>query len=104
MLHWLGSQAGVTPIFDSAHDDTWFCIEHHIKLNDPGESNGIQEFWIDGQLEASRTGLNFVDTWTDYAINAVYLENYWNSGSSQLQERYFDNFVVSTQPIGCIEN
>jgi len=103
-LHWLGSQAGITPIFDSGHDNTWFCIEHHIKLNDPGLSNGIQEFWIDGQLEARRTGLNFVDTWTAYAINAVYLENYWNTGSSQLQERYFDNFVVSTQPIGCIDN
>jgi hypothetical protein len=99
-LHWLGYQAGVTPIFDSLHDGIWYCIEHHIRLNDPGQSNGIQEFWIDGQLEARRAGLNFVDTWTDYAINAIFLENYWNSGSPHLQERYFDNFVVSTQPIG----
>ena len=103
-LHWLGKLAGVTPIFDSDHDDTWFCIEAHVKLNDPGLSNGIHEFWIDGQLEARRTGLNFVDTWTSYAINAVYLENYWNALSPVTQERYFDNFVVSTQPIGCIDN
>jgi len=98
-LHWLGQLAGVTPIFDSQHDDTWYCIEHHIRLNDPGHSNGVQEFWIDGQLEARRDGLNFVDTWTDYAINAVFFENYWNGGSPQLQERYFDNIVVSTEPI-----
>jgi hypothetical protein len=72
----------------------------HVKLNDPGQSNGLCEFWIDGNLEARRDNLNFVGTYTDYAINAVFFENYWNSGSIKEQERYFDNIVVSTQPIG----
>ena len=72
----------------------------HVKLNDPGTSNGVQEFWIDEQLEAVSDNLNFVASYTDYAINAIFFENYWNSGSPQLQERYFDNIVVSTQPIG----
>jgi hypothetical protein len=101
-MDWLGSQIGITPIFDSAHDDIWFCIESHIKLNDPGQSNGIQEFWLDGQLDARRDGLNFVRSYTDYAINAIFFENHWNDGSPQQQERYFDNIVVSTQPVGCI--
>jgi hypothetical protein len=34
----------------------------------------------------------------------VFFENYWNTGSPKLQERYFDNIVVSTQPIGCAGN
>ncbi|UCD51671.1 MAG: hypothetical protein JSW27_03385 [Phycisphaerales bacterium] len=101
-LHWLGHQRGITPLFATENADTWFCIEAHVRLNDPGQSNGVQEFWIDGKLEARRTGLNFVDTYTDYGINAVYLENYWNAGSPQLQERYFDSFVVSTKRIGCL--
>ena len=101
-LHWFGVAVGVTPIFDSLHDDTWYCIEAHVKLNDPGQSNGVQEFWIDGQLEARIPGLDFVESYTDYALNAVFLENYWNSLSPITQERYFDNFVVSTKPIGCI--
>jgi len=99
-LHWLGIGYGSTPIFGSQYDGIWVCIEAHVKLNDPGQYNGLQEFWIDGQLDATRGGLNFVDTWTGYGINAVFLENYWNSGSPVTQERYFDNFVVSTQPIG----
>jgi len=99
-MDWIGHLAGVTPIFDSVHDGIWYCVEAHVKLNDPGISNGIQEFWIDGNLEARRDYLNFVSSYTDYAINAVLFENYWNSGSPQLQERYFDNIVVSTQPIG----
>jgi len=46
--------------------------------------------------------LNFVDSYTDYGINAIFIENYWNSGSPKEQQRYFDNFVVSTKRIGCL--
>ena len=101
-LSWLGNLRGVTPIFAADHAGKWFCIEVHVRLNDPGQSNGIHEFWIDGNLEARRTGLNFVGTYADYGINAVYLENYWNGGSPKQQERYFDSFVVSTKRIGCL--
>jgi len=100
-ITWLGNQSGGTPIFNTSNSSRWFCIEHHVKLNDPGQSNGIQEFWIDGQLEARRASLNFVGSYTAYGINAVFLENWWNAGSVQQQERYFDNFVVSTQRTGC---
>ncbi|MHC4394689.1 MAG: fibronectin type III domain-containing protein [Planctomycetota bacterium] len=102
-MDWIGNQRGVTPIFDSLHDGIWYCVEAHVRLNDPGQANGIQEFWIDGNLEARRDGLDFVVSYTDYAINAIFFENYWNSGSPQVQERYFDNIVVSTQPIGSLE-
>jgi hypothetical protein len=102
-LKWLGNKSGITPIFSSENSGKWFCIEHHVKLNDPGQSNGIQEFWIDGNLEARREGLNFVGTYTEYAINAIFFENYWNSGSPIEQERYFDNIVISEKPIGCLQ-
>jgi hypothetical protein len=72
-----------------------------MRLNDPGQSNGIFEMWIDGKLEAQRTGLNWVGSYQEYGINAIMLENYWNAGSPVTQERYLDNLVVSTQPIGC---
>ncbi len=102
-LKWLGNKSGVTPLFATDHSGTWYCIEAHVKVNDPGQSNGVQEFWIDGRLEARREGLNFTGTYADYGINAVFFENYWNAGSPVLQERYFDNIVVSTKPIGCLQ-
>jgi len=101
-LRWLGNQQGTTPVFATDHADTWVCIEAHVRLNDPGQSNGVQEFWINGHLEAQRTDLNFVDSYTAYGINAIFIENYWNAGSPKEQERYFDNFVVSTERIGCL--
>jgi hypothetical protein len=100
-LRWLGADASTTPIFDAAHVGAWYCIEAHVKLNSAGSSNGVFEMWIDGNLEASKTGLNWVGSFNQYGLNAVYLENYWNGGAPAGQTRYFDNFVVSTQPIGC---
>lgn len=90
-----------TPIFDRAHLGKWHCIEAHARLNDPGRSNGVFELWINERLEARQTGLGWMGSFREYGINAVYLENYWNEGAPQPQERDFDNLVVSTAPIGC---
>ena len=102
-MDWLGWKNGVTPIFSSANDNIWHCVEAHVRLNDPGIQNGIMEFWIDGSLEAGSYNLDFVRSYTEYGINAIFFENYWNSGSPQNQKRYFDNIVVSTSRIGCID-
>lgn len=100
-LVWLGATWGKTPVFDGGHVGKWYCVEAHARLNDPGRSNGAFELWIDDQPEARHTGLGWMGRFRDYGINTVYLENYWNDGAPQAQERYFDNFVVSRQRIGC---
>ena len=68
---------------------------------DPGQENGLFELWINGTPDARKTGLNWVGDFGTYGINAVFLENYWNAGAVQPEERYVDNFVVSTGRIGC---
>jgi hypothetical protein len=104
-LRWLGNKRGQTPLFNQANADKWFCVEAHAKLNTPGKSDGIFEFWIDGKLEARHTQLNWHSDWNNdpshYKINAVFFENYWNAGSPKTQDRYFDNIVISTQRIDC---
>jgi hypothetical protein len=100
-LRWLGSTLGRTPLLGTEQAGTWRCVEAHMRLNDPGQSNGVFELWVDGSLDASRANLNWVGSYAPYGINAVFLENYWNDGSPVAQERYFDDFVVSTRRIGC---
>jgi len=100
-FNWLGASVGTTAFFSPPILGTWKCIEHHVKLNDAGQSNGISEFWIDDRLEAGRSNLNFVGSYSAFGINAIFFENYINSGSPQAQSRYWDNIVVSTQRIGC---
>ena len=101
-LRWLGAQAGVTPLFDASHVGQWYCVETHARLNDPGQTNGVFEYWINGALQARETGLGWLGAFAEYGINAVFFENYWNLGSPAAQERYLDNIVVSTRRIGCL--
>ncbi len=101
-MDWLGGQSSVTPVFATANSGRWLCVEAYTKLNDPGASNGVQELWIDGSSEARKGGLDFVRSYQDYGLNAVFFENHWNSGSVKDQERYFDNLVISTTRIGCL--
>lgn len=103
-LKWLGYKRGITPIFSSTSSGKWYCIEVHVKLNTPGASDGVFEYWIDNNLEAKRTDLNWVGAWQDYGINAVFFENYWNGGAPGERIRYFDNIVISTQKIGCLDS
>ena len=100
-LRWLGAKRGTTRIFDSGRLGQWYCVEARVRLNDPGQANGSFQLWIDSQLEAEASDLNWVGGYTGFGINAVFLENYWNGGAPKAQERYFDNFVVSTERIGC---
>ena len=55
-LRWLGLVRGNTPIFDSAHVGSWYCVEVHIRLNSAGASDGYMEYWINGGLEARYRG------------------------------------------------
>jgi hypothetical protein len=100
-FRFLGSSLGRRPIFSTLSSNRWYCIEAHVKLNDPGRSNGTFEAWIDDQPEARKDGLNWVGLYTGYGVNTVFIENYWNRGSPRDQDRFFDRFVVSTARIGC---
>jgi hypothetical protein len=100
-LRWLGKRNGQTQVFDDSNRERWFCIEVRMKLNTPGAADGIFAFWVDGKLEAESRTLDWRGRYVAYGINAIMLENYVNTGFSQVQSRYFDNFIVSTQPIGC---
>ena len=103
-MRWLGAGESVTPIFSADRVGQWYCIEVHMRLNDAGSSNGTIELWIDGNFEAEGffgPNLNFVGSYSDFGINTIMFENYWNGGSPQQQSRYTDNIVISTSRIGC---
>lgn len=104
-LRWLGSKKGTTNLFSKKNAGQWHCIVAHVKLNTPGENDGLFEFWINGKLQARKENMNWHGDYNKdpehFGINAVFFENYWNAGSPQEQERYFDNIVISTEPIDC---
>jgi hypothetical protein len=100
-LHWLGQKpASAMPLSSTAEAGWWVCVEARVKLNTPGAKDGLFQLWIDGRLESERKNLDWRGTYIDHAINALFLEAYWNKGSPVTQSRWYDNFVISTKPIG----
>jgi hypothetical protein len=104
-LRWLGWKPGNIDLYSNANSGKWYCIVAHAKLNTPGLKDGVFEFWINDTLQASSNNLDWHSTWNNdpnnLHINAIFFENYWNDGSPVEQERYFDNLVISTNPIPC---
>jgi len=100
-LSWLGNQpVSEFKISSTGESGYWVLVECRAKLNSPGKDDGVNQLWIDGRLETERKNLNFRGSYTEHGINAVFLESYWNGGSVKTQGRWFDNFVISTDPIG----
>ncbi|HLY11815.1 MAG TPA: fibronectin type III domain-containing protein [Planctomycetota bacterium] len=100
-LKWLGnSPSGKFPVHATEEAGRWICVEARLKLNSPGKADGLAQLWVDGVLDTERKGMDFRGTYDEHTINAVFLESYWNEGSPVDQYRWYDDFVVSTQPIG----
>jgi hypothetical protein len=100
-MTWLGKRNGPTQVYAAANRDKWTCVELRMKLNTPGQSDGVFAYWVNDNLEAQSTNLNWRGSYTGYGINAILMENYRSITAAQSQDRYLDNLVVSTQRIGC---
>jgi hypothetical protein len=77
-LRWLGKADGQLQIYAPANRGTWFCVEVHLKLNTPGRSGGVFEFWVDNAPQARKDELNWRGTYTGYGINVLTLEGWIN--------------------------
>ncbi|MGH1345390.1 MAG: hypothetical protein ACRBN8_27755 [Nannocystales bacterium] len=97
----LGTLNGSTPVFSALRAGKWQCVEAHVKLNTPGEADGMFEFWVDGELEADRVGMDWRGTWEAFGLNLLSIENFWVGGAPADLDRWFDDVVISTEPIGC---
>ncbi|MEM7155404.1 MAG: hypothetical protein AAF799_21320 [Myxococcota bacterium] len=97
----LGPMLGETELFSAEESGRWHCVEGRLKLNSPGAADGLFEFWVDDELQASRGDLDLRGSWTEYGINALVVENLWPGGAPQNLRRWIDDVVVSTEPIGC---
>jgi hypothetical protein len=81
----------------------WICFEMMVKANDVGQANGEMAYWIDGQLAHQETTMQWRTT-QDLGLNMVRLQHYvtTSDAKSHSNQVWFDDVVVSTQPIGCL--
>lgn len=81
--------------------DKWICVEMMLKHNTPGEDNGEQAYWINGELAGHWRGINWRTSPTLFA-NAFTLESYMTDRWTKQRENvvYFDNVVIAKEYIG----
>lgn len=99
-LRWLDSEP--LDLHLTERTGEWLVIEMRVKLNTPGQNDGRITYWVDGKTVLDRNGLNLRGAYTATTINNAVLEGYWNGGSPRGGlRRWFDNVVLSTEPVGC---
>ena len=81
--------------------DRWYCMEMMVEANTPGEADGEQAFWIDGQLAGRFTGIRWRST-ADLKINNFWAMLYVHE-SAQINRVWFDEIVVAQDYIGPLE-
>lgn len=73
----------------------WHRVEVFIKLNSPGQSDGAQRMWVNGQLRGEWTGLALRNT-SLLKLNSLTLEGSQMGGTQSATRRLFvDNVVVA---------
>lgn len=79
----------------------WICAEFMIRHNTPGEADGEQAFWINGELVGHWKGFAWRES-PDLFANAFTLESYvtdrWTKNRKNIV--WFDNVVIATEYIG----
>lgn len=83
----------------------WYCLEMMLKANTPGSRDGQLKVWMDGRRIIEINKMRFRDA-GEVKIRRFSIVNYWGGGQRQDtspkdQRIYIDNYVVSSEPVGC---
>jgi len=70
----------------------WQCLEIYVKAS---SSSGIIRIWKNGVLVGESVGPYTLAS-SSNVLNGVYVMSQWNSGPSQSQTQYLDDFVITT--------
>lgn len=90
----------------SLEQGRWQCIEGHVRMNTPGENDGVISAWLDGDLEFRRRNIQFrrkdeVGIGVRHMWHNVYFGGSWPT-PNPLSLEYDEVVVSSSGRIGCL--
>jgi hypothetical protein len=100
---WLSMARSTFTFASNKNIGRWICFEMEVKLNTSGNKDGLYRLWADDSLLVERMDVDLRGN-TSEKINEAELDCYWGEGSPKSQNRYYDNFVISTKKIGLFDN
>ncbi len=77
----------------------WIHFELRVALGEGKRSDQIQA-WADGVLICDVTGDDLAAGYKEFTLNGMSWDCYWNGGSPREQSRFYDDLMLSTEPIG----
>ncbi|MCX7007661.1 MAG: hypothetical protein NTY53_10520 [Kiritimatiellaeota bacterium] len=86
----------------SLQRDRWYCLEHMLKANTPGQSNGELAAWIDGKLYIHYKGIQW-RTVADVKLKRFDLGIYVHQARKD-NTVWYDNVALSTGYLGPVKN
>lgn len=81
--------------------DRWYEIEIHLRLNTPGESNGVVEWWLDGRPAGEYRNVGFLNAGDDLYWSEVSWNPTWGAPKDRAGREMamlVDHFYVSAKP------
>ena len=81
----------------------WYCVETYVKMNTPGQNDGILRGWIDDELAFEKSDLRFRDT-SELKVEQFWFNIYYGGKWSAPADMHvdFDAVVLSNERIGRI--
>lgn len=81
----------------------WYTIGQYIRLNTPGQSDGVIEMSLNGELALMQQGVRFRDT-ANLRLNKLVFAAHYGGGDAMLQpvndsRVVIDDLIISTHPI-----
>ena len=81
----------------------WYTIGQYIRLNTPGQSDGVIEMSLNGELALMQQGVRFRDT-ANLRLNKLVFAAHYGGGDAMLQpvndsRVVIDDVIISTHPI-----
>lgn len=79
----------------------WHHVETYVRVNHPGQADGVSESWLDGRRVYLNRHIRWRDT-ADVAIDSFRFETFFGGGTPDFappadQYALFDNIAVSTR-------
>jgi hypothetical protein len=76
----------------------WHRFDHHIEMNTPGQRDGQQQTWVDGQLAVDKNNIEYRGSSYDFGVGAVWFNCWWggNDPAPTDQSNYFGELRIST--------
>lgn len=96
-----GVGAGNTDANFDFQNDTWYCIEIHVKINSSSStSDGEMDVWVDGNKIFGASGFKWYNSGTRPQVNQFEMQHIYGTRSSNDQPTYVDNLVIGSSYIG----